>query len=118
MPRHDPNVYPKGLTARQVRQIIEHYDNQTEQEAIAEDDAAWRRQQQAHAIMATFAKLKPQFIEKGGKREFVVLSYREFHRLVEALEDAWDLNDLHKARRADKGKKGTPFAVYKKKLGL
>lgn len=41
MKKKDPNKYPKGWNAAKVRAIIDHYDNQTEEEAIAEDDAAW-----------------------------------------------------------------------------
>lgn len=34
--KKDPNKYPPGLNLKKVRAIIEHYDNQTEEEAIAE----------------------------------------------------------------------------------
>jgi len=39
----DPNKYPPGLNAQRVREIIDHYDNQTEGEALAEDEAFRRR---------------------------------------------------------------------------
>lgn len=41
--RNDPNVYPPGWDAAKVKAVIDHYDNQTEDEAIAEDEAAFRR---------------------------------------------------------------------------
>jgi len=43
MKRKDPNKYPRGLNAQRVREIIEHYDYQTEEEALAEDEAFRRR---------------------------------------------------------------------------
>ena len=36
MKRADPNKYPPGLNLKKVRDIIDYYDNQTEDEAIAE----------------------------------------------------------------------------------
>ncbi len=40
--RTDPNRYPKGWDARSIRALAEHYDNQTDEDAAAEDDAAYR----------------------------------------------------------------------------
>lgn len=37
----DSNRYPRGLNRRKVRAIIDHYQNQTEDQAIAEDRAAY-----------------------------------------------------------------------------
>jgi hypothetical protein len=39
--KNDPNRYPRGLNRRKVQAIIAHYENQTDDEAIAEDDAAY-----------------------------------------------------------------------------
>jgi hypothetical protein len=39
----DPNKYPPGLNAQRVREIIDHYDNQTDEEAAAELEAFTRR---------------------------------------------------------------------------
>ena len=39
--KKDPNTYPKGLDAKKVRAIIDYYDNQTDDEAVAESEAAW-----------------------------------------------------------------------------
>jgi len=41
--KKDPNQYPPGFNAQRVRAIIDHYDNQTEDEALAEDKAFRRR---------------------------------------------------------------------------
>jgi hypothetical protein len=37
----DPNRYPRGLNREKVQAIIAHYENQTEDEAVAEDEAAY-----------------------------------------------------------------------------
>jgi hypothetical protein len=39
----DPNRYPPGLNARKVKALIEHYEKQSDEEAIAEADAAYER---------------------------------------------------------------------------
>jgi hypothetical protein len=41
--RKDPNTYPPCWDAAMAKAVIDHYDNQTEAEAIAEDEAAFRR---------------------------------------------------------------------------
>lgn len=41
--RKDPNLYPPGWDAAKVKAVIAHYDNQTEDEAVAEDEAEFRR---------------------------------------------------------------------------
>lgn len=39
--KRDPNRYPPGWDAARVRAVLEHYENQTEDEAVAEDEAAF-----------------------------------------------------------------------------
>ncbi|MGD0462526.1 MAG: hypothetical protein ABSB74_08560 [Tepidisphaeraceae bacterium] len=39
--KKDPNRYPKGLNRRKVQAIIAHYDHQTDDQAIAEAEAAY-----------------------------------------------------------------------------
>ncbi len=34
--KKDPNIYPPGLNAKKVRQIIEFYDNQSDEDAAVE----------------------------------------------------------------------------------
>jgi tryptophanyl-tRNA synthetase len=41
MKKKDPNTYPKGFGRKQVESVIDHYESQTEDEAIAEADAAF-----------------------------------------------------------------------------
>jgi hypothetical protein len=37
----DPNRYPKGWNRQKVQRVIAHYENQTDDQAIAEDEAAY-----------------------------------------------------------------------------
>jgi hypothetical protein len=39
--KKDPNLYPRGLNREKVQAILAHYENQTEDEAVAEDEAAY-----------------------------------------------------------------------------
>jgi hypothetical protein len=41
------NQFPSGWDEQRVRQTIEHYDRQSEDEAAAEDEAAFDNQDQA-----------------------------------------------------------------------
>jgi hypothetical protein len=34
--KKDPNIYPPGLNAKKVRQIIEFYENQSDEDAAVE----------------------------------------------------------------------------------
>ena len=43
-------------------------------------------------------RLHPQIIEKGGKKEFVVLPYDEYLAIEELMEDYMDLIDLREAK--------------------
>ena len=38
----NPNRYPPGWDEERVRRVLEHYESQTDEEAIAEDEAALR----------------------------------------------------------------------------
>ena len=37
----DPNRYPKGWDRKRVNAVISHYENQSDEQAIAEDEAAY-----------------------------------------------------------------------------
>jgi len=43
MKNNDANRYPKGLNRRKVEKIIEYYENQSDADAIAEAEAAYRK---------------------------------------------------------------------------
>ncbi|MEZ4630507.1 MAG: hypothetical protein R2880_07350 [Deinococcales bacterium] len=61
--------------------------------------------------------LHPSFIEKEGKREYVVLPIEEFEQLQIFLEDAQDLFELRLAKAEDDGEY-LGLAELKKELGL
>src|SRR5437773_276608 len=44
-------------------------------------------------------KVKPEYLSKRGRREFVVLTVEDFDRMREAIEDAQDLRALREATR-------------------
>ena len=52
------NKYPRGWNRKKVQELIDHYDNQTEDEAVAEDEAAFNDPQQA--VMLVPRALVPQ----------------------------------------------------------
>ncbi len=47
MKHKDPNRYPKGWNAKKVAEVIAHYERQSDDEAIAEVDAAYRKRKTA-----------------------------------------------------------------------
>ena len=56
------NRFPKGWNEARVREVLEHYESQTEEEAVAEDEAAFRRRDQTvmivpKGLMPTITKL-------------------------------------------------------------
>jgi hypothetical protein len=62
--------------------------------------------------------LHPQFIEKNGTRESVVLSYTEFVALRDWMEDVEDLLQLREAKRAEGDLPGRPLEEVAKELEL
>jgi hypothetical protein len=54
--------------------------------------------------------MKAQVLEKDGKKEFVVISWKDFEQISETLADYDDLRELRKAKAVSKGKKPIPFA--------
>lgn len=62
--------------------------------------------------------IHPQVIEKGGKKEFVVLPYQEFIRIQEALEDFEDLKELRREKKRSARLASIPLDEVVKRLGL
>jgi hypothetical protein len=38
--------FPKGWDEERVKRVLDHYESQTEDEAVAEDEAAWEERSQ------------------------------------------------------------------------
>jgi len=62
----DPNRYPRGLNREKVQAIIAHYENQTEDEAVAEDEAAYHNK--SVTMMGIPVELVPQVQKLIAKR--------------------------------------------------
>jgi len=48
--------FPKGWDEARVKRVLDHYENQTEDEAVAEDEAAWEDRTQ------TFVKVPNELV--------------------------------------------------------
>jgi hypothetical protein len=64
--RKDPNRYPRGWDARSIRALADHYENQSEDDAVAEDEAAYRST--LVTMMAIPVELVPQVQKLLAKR--------------------------------------------------
>ena len=52
-PKASQQKFPPGWDEKRVRKVLEHYENQTEDEAVAEDEAAYRAEGQTVMIVPT-----------------------------------------------------------------
>ena len=60
-PRKSPNKtqrFPAGWDEKRVRRVLEHYENQSEDEAVAEDEAAFESRD--HTVMMVPNELVPE----------------------------------------------------------
>ena len=51
------NRFPDGWDEERVKRVLEHYENQTEAEAVAEDEAAW--EDKSHTFVEVPNELVP-----------------------------------------------------------
>ena len=58
--------FPEGLTAERVRRVLEHYERQSDEEAVAEDEAAY--ESTTHTSMEIPVDLVPSVRELLAKR--------------------------------------------------
>lgn len=61
-------------------------------------------------------ELKPQIIKKNGEKEYVVLPYKDYLKIREALEDYEDLMDLRKAKSETVNEPSISFKDVEEKL--
>jgi hypothetical protein len=59
MKKKAENQFPAGWDEARVRSVIDHYENQTEDEAVAEDEAAFA----SSTMMAVPSELVPEVRE-------------------------------------------------------
>jgi len=63
-------------------------------------------------------EIHPNYIEKKGKKEFVIISYDEFKKIEETLNDYEDLMELRKIKSKEKDKKTKNIDQVKKELNI
>lgn len=63
-------------------------------------------------------KVRPEFLKKNGKTEFVILTAKDFAAIKELIEDALDIQILEKARARDDGRPGISLEEMKRRLGM
>jgi hypothetical protein len=56
--KKDPNRYPKGWNRKKVQEVLAYYEKQTDSQAIAEAEAAYRKR--STALIEVPIKLLPQ----------------------------------------------------------
>lgn len=56
-----PNKFPPGWNEERVREVVEHYESQTELEAVAEDEAAFEAEGQT--VIEVPSELVPKIRE-------------------------------------------------------
>lgn len=62
--------------------------------------------------------LHPQYIEKNGRDEYVILPIEEFQAVTQTLEDYQDLQDLRSAKEAEGNAATKSLADVVKELNL
>ena len=67
---------------------------------------------------APMRKLKPEFLKKNGKTQFVVLTLEDYEAFREMIEDARDVLLIREARERNGNAPGISIAEMKKRLGL
>ena len=60
------NKYPAGWNERKVRRVLKHYESQTDEQAVAEDEAAFELKDQT--VMVVPKKLVPEITKLIAKR--------------------------------------------------
>jgi len=92
------NRFPKGWNEARVKAVLEHYESQSEDEAVAEDEAAFRRRDQA--VMVVPKELVPT-ITKLITREATVAARRRHNTTLQPTS---------RARRKSKSPRGSRTA--------
>jgi hypothetical protein len=66
MTRKKKQVYPAGWDEERIRKLAEHYDHQTEDEQVAEHEAAFRAEGQTVMVVPT--ELVPAIVKLISKK--------------------------------------------------
>jgi hypothetical protein len=63
-------------------------------------------------------KLKPEFLKKKGRIEFVILSLEDYEAFSEMIEDARDVLLIQEARKKNGNDPGISLDEMKRRLGI
>jgi hypothetical protein len=68
-PKHPKQKFPRGWNEARVRRVLEHYENQTEDEAVAEDEAAFKAKGQTVMVVPTelVPKIRQLISDRGSR---------------------------------------------------
>jgi len=66
MSKKKRQIYPAGWDEKRVRRLADHYDNQTEDEQVAEHEAAFRAPNQTVMVVPT--ELVPKIVKLISKK--------------------------------------------------
>jgi len=74
-----PTKFPEGWDEERVKRVIAHYENQTEDEAVAEDEAAYEdieysTVQVPHQLIPEIRELIAKYQKEQGKKKEVPLA--------------------------------------------
>ncbi len=58
--RENKNKFPPGWDEERVQRILAYYESQTEEEAVAEDEAAYEHEYEGQTIMEVPKELVPK----------------------------------------------------------
>ncbi len=94
------NRFPKGWNEARVKAVLEHYESQTEDEAVAEDEAVFRRRDQA--VMVVPKELVPT-ITKLITREETVAARRRHNTTLQPTSRARRKSKSLRGSRAARG---------------
>jgi hypothetical protein len=67
-PRRDPSPYPKGWDRKRVQSLADHYENQSDDEAIAEAEAAYANRETAmiQIPLSLLPKVQKLLVKRAG----------------------------------------------------
>jgi len=68
--------------------------------------------------MLSMRKLKPEFLKKNGKTEFVVLTREDYESFTQMIEDAQDVLLIRAARKRNGNSDGISLNELKTRLGM
>ena len=77
------NRFPAGWNAERVRAVLEHYEDQADNEAVAEDEAAFRKRDQT--VMVVPKELVPAITKLIKRKETIATGTRRLSRTLGCL---------------------------------